>query len=391
MKKICRALCALFITACVLRAADKDDQESPLGDFMPTFDDLIEYVPKVTVRLGFRGIVGAKTSFGGQGMLMSVIPSADITTSNIDREYHDGHVGVDTRAVTTPGDFNGVPATDGKTNNWSFVSESQAQSGGTITLADGTQVPNDGLMAMHAYSMTNTDTAMGRKKSGASFGVELSGERDFGALFGTKLHWGVIGGMSVNQIFVSRQFDLAGTLTTTTDYYDLFGETVTGAAAGDVDTTTILIGNHPLARTVGTSDATVSNVLRLRGAYVTFRAGPTLHIPVTEKFSANVSAGAIFLYVGTDYQVTQEFLPETGDGLTSAVRDGASDVLPGYYADADVQYSLTDNTGLYAGAVIQSAGTYTQKISSTDGQSNYNAKIDFGSMQALRAGFLFRF
>ncbi|HWA86442.1 MAG TPA: hypothetical protein VG710_09485 [Opitutus sp.] len=389
MKKLCRALCALFITACVLRAAD--DQESPLGDFLPTFDDLIEYVPKVTVRVGFRGIVGAKTSFGGQGLLMSVMPDSDIVTPNIDREYHDGYVRPDTRALTTPGDFNGAPAPDGKTNTWSFASDTQAVSGGTIALADGTQVPDDGLLAMHAYSVTNTDTNMGRKKSGAAFGVELSGERDLGPLFGTKIHWGVIGGMSVNQIFASRQFDLAGKLTTTTDYYNLFGETVTGAADGNVDTATILIGNHPLARTVSTSDALVSNMLRLRGAYITFRVGPTLHIPVTQKFSASLSAGAVLLYVGTDYDVTQSFLPQTGDELTDVVRDGASDILPGFYADADVQYSMTDSTGLYVGGVFQSAGTYTQKIKSGDGLSGYDAKIDFGSMQALRAGFLFRF
>ena len=390
MKKICRALCALFITACVLRAAD-DDQESPLGDFMPTFDDLIQYVPKVTVRLGFRGLIGAKTSFGGQGLLMSVMPGTDITTPNLDRQYHDGHVSPDTRALTTPGDFNGAPAPDGKTNNWSFVSDSQAVSGGTITLPDGTQVPNDGLLAMHAYSATNTDTALAHKKSGAAFGVELSAERDLGTLFSSKVHWGVIGGMSVNQVFVSKMFDVTGAVTTTTDYYNLFGETVTGAANGNVDTTTILIGNHPLARTTSTSDTVISNALRLRGAYITFRVGPTLHIPVTQKFSASLSAGAVLLYVGTDYQVTQSFMPQTGDEISSVVRDGASNVLPGFYADADVQYTLTDNTGFYAGAAFQSAGTYTQKISSPDGVSNYDAKIDFGSMQALRAGFLFRF
>ena len=108
-----------------------------------------------------------------------------------------------------------------------------------------------------------------------------------------------------------------------------------------------------------------------------------------------MSVGGLLLYVGTDYQVTQSFVPNTGDVMTSFWTDGASSILPGLYADADVQYDLTDNSGFYLGGVFQSAGTYRQQIKSTDGaisgNMDYTARIDFGSMQGMRAGFLFRF
>ena len=67
MKFLCRALCVLFIATCAVRAQD----ESPLGDFAPLDDDLVLYIPKFAVKLGFRGISGVKTSFGENGALFS--------------------------------------------------------------------------------------------------------------------------------------------------------------------------------------------------------------------------------------------------------------------------------------------------------------------------------
>jgi hypothetical protein len=249
-------------------------------------------------------------------------------------------------------------------------------------------------MAMHAYSVTNTDAAFHSKNPGMSLGVELEGQRDFGKLFGGRVQWGVVGGMSVNQISVHAERELAGSLTTVTDYYSLEGQTPpAGGYAGPVaaSSSQVLLGNQVLYRQTTTTPTTLTNIQRLRGAYLTFRAGPAVRVPITEKLSANMSAGAVLLYVGTTYEVTQDFLPETGDEIISATRDGASGFLPGFYVDADVQYTFTDTAGFYAGGVYQAAGTYSQTIRSDDGQSNYSTKIDFGSMQALRAGFLFRF
>jgi hypothetical protein len=384
MKKFCRVLCVLIVTACVLRAADKDDEESPLGDFMPTFDDLIEYVPKFTVKLGFRALVGVKSSFGGQGVLNGNTAIGDATSINVDREYHDGYVRPDTQF--TSGDISGPVPSTGTTNSWTYSNPAQ-------------YIEDGGYMTMHDYSITNTDTAFHSKNPGMSYGVELTAQRDFGKLFNTRMTWGVVGGMSVNQIFVHTEQDLAGELTTTTDYYSIGlhpGETPppppysAPSSVGGTDTS-VRLGNKVLFRDTQTTDATLTTGTTLRGAYVTLRAGPSIHVPITEKFSANFSAGLVLLYVGTTYDVTQEFLPETGDVMASATRDGESNVLPGYFADADVQYAMTDNSGVYVGSVFQSAGTYTQTVKSDDGLSRYTAKVDFGSMQALRAGFLFRF
>jgi hypothetical protein len=73
------------------------------------------------------------------------------------------------------------------------------------------------------------------------------------------------------------------------------------------------------------------------------------------------------------------------------VSDGASAILPGFYADATLQYSMNENSALYFGGVYQSASTYHQSIHSSDGQSNYDAKADFGSLEGMKAGFQFKF
>jgi hypothetical protein len=64
-------------------------------------------------------------------------------------------------------------------------------------------------------------------------------------------------------------------------------------------------------------------------------------------------------------------------------------LLPGYYADATVQFDLTERAGLYAGAIFQSAGSYTQTADSATG--SYSTKIDLSNQNGLRAGLSIRF
>ena len=52
--------------------------------------------------------------------------------------------------------------------------------------------------------------------------------------------------------------------------------------------TSVLLGNEPAGRvtTSATDDSSVSNRWKLKGAYYTFRAGPTLQLSLTNRFKA---------------------------------------------------------------------------------------------------------
>ena len=154
---------------------------------------------------------------------------------------------------------------------------------------------------------------------------------------------------------------------------------------------TTLIGNQPVNRTTTTAADTtsVTNNWKLRGAYYTFRAGPTVQMPFTTRLSASLSLGAALVYAGSTYTVTQTFTPATGADITDTSSNTMSHMLPGYYADATVQFALTERAGFYAGAVYQSTGAYTQTIN-TDA-SHYSTRIDLANQSGLRAGMVIRF
>ncbi len=395
MNKFRHALCVILVaTTCALRAADKDkdDDENPLGDFMPTSDDLVQYVPKLSLKLGFRALGGVHAKFSTNkagidpGLLMK-----DSTTPNINRTYNDGYVYADTSATVDPAGNSNPQSPPGTTNTWSYANTLQRTNSGD----------NGSTVAMHDYVTALDPVANLRQDSATSLGVEVTGERDMGAIFHTRLHWGVIAGFSVNQISAINALYRPGTLTTTTDVYVVGQSSLpygsTGVPDGPYTSSSatsdpVLISNVPLPRGPATTEKVdIYTRWRLHGAYLTFRAGPTLTVPITSKFSASLSAGATLTYVGTTYDVEQQFVPLTGDTMQSVVSDGASGVLPGFYADATLQYTMTENSGVYLGGVVQAASTFKQEIKSSDGVSDFTAKVDFGNMEGVKAGFLFKF
>ena len=99
--------------------------------------------------------------------------------------------------------------------------------------------------------------------------------------------------------------------------------------------------------------------------------------------------GAALVYSGTSYTVTQTFEPELGGEISDTNSSEAYKLLPGYYADATLQYDLTERAGFYAGAVFQSAGSYTQNVETEN--SHYATKIDLGNQNGVRAGMSIRF
>lgn len=393
MKFLLRTLCVLLLVSSAVRAQYED--EETFGDYKPTLDDdLIQYVPKYTVRLGFRGISGVSSQFSGKG---SVSPtnfaqsSSNLLPVNIGdpagvalRVYHDGYVAPDTRTVADPAGGS-VPITpDGRTNTWAFSTPDQAT--------------EDGLMAMHVYTATLTDTGFQEKKPPLALGVEVAVERDLGKVFRTRLQWGLIGGMSVNQFNSIRKSAVNTEITTITDFYSLNGQAVPDEAtqyptfSSGADTS-ILLGSDVLARTttVSTSSDALTTRWQSRGAFVTVRGGPTLFVPIGQHFSASISVGAVLVYAGSSYTVTQSFDVPTADEWEETVEDTDSKLLPGFYVDANLQWAMTDTAGMYFGAVYQSSGDYTQTVSKSDNTATYTNRVDLSKLQGIRAGMNFRF
>jgi hypothetical protein len=418
MKYLRLAFVVSALTLGLAHAQDEEERHAPPVE-IPDFSNLDEYiyVPQSTVTLGFRHLSGAKTSFSGKGTIAAPEDPGAATGANLDRIYHDGAVHPDARFAPRL-DATGNPvidpqsgsaifepiAPDGKTNTWSYSDASQV-------------TPDGGYIAFHTFSADITDTTARQSKSGSTNGLDLAMSRDMGKLFGSRIAWTLTAGMSVNDISAKMTDTVQANVTKLTDYYSLFGQVAPTApytapsstsqtaldASGNaifnsdgstatvsVDTT-VLLGNDPAGRTVNsaTDTTSVTNHWKVKGAYYTFRVGPTIWIPITTRLRASLSLGAALVYAGTTYSVTQTFTPELRADSTETDTSAVYKLLPGYYADASLQFDLTDRTGFYAGAVFQSAGSYKQNVNSTT--ADYATKIDLSNQNGLRAGMSIRF
>jgi hypothetical protein len=413
-----RLAVVIFASAAGFAYAQDEERRGPAVE-IPDFSNLDEYIyePKSTVRFGFRYLSGAKTSFSGQGSIPSPEDPGPATGANLSRIYHDGSVQPDSRVVARL-DSSGNPvidpqsgtpafdpvAPDGRTNTWNYIDLSQLSA-------------VNGYVAFRTYSADVIDTAMREKKGASASGFDLTTSRDMGNVFRTRIAWNLTAGMSINDIATNTADRVRATLTTLTDFYSLFGQTPpeppysspSSATINLVDPagnpilnddgsfqsvtvdTSVLIGNEPAGRTVTslTDDMSVSNRWRVKGAYYTFRAGPTVWVPITTRLRASISVGAALVYSGTSYTVTQTFEPALGAEISDTSFSDAYKLLPGYYADATVQYDLTERAGFYAGAVFQSAGSYTQNIDTAN--AHYSTKIDLSNQNGVRAGLSIRF
>lgn len=415
MKHLRFALFAAVSTLGLAHAQDEERRAPPIE--IPDFSNLDEYIyePKSTVRFGFRHISGAKTSFSGQGRILSPEDPGPATGANLRRVYHDGAVQPDGRTVARL-DSSGNPIIDPQTNSAVFDPISPDGRTNTWNYTDASQLSTLGFVAFHTYSADIIDTAIRKKDSNSSAGMDITVSRDMGKLFG-RLPWNLTAGLSINDISANTNDHVRATLTTLTDFYSLGGavppdapysspstatSTVVDASGNPVlnddgsaqtvtTDTSVLLGNQPAGRLSSslTGDAQVTNNWKVKGAYYTMRAGPTVWVPISTRLRASVSVGAAVVYSGTSYTVTQTFAPDLGAEITDTATSNAYKLLPGYYADATVQFDLTERAGFYAGAVFQSAGSYTQNVSTAT--ANYATKIDLANQNGVRAGLSIRF
>jgi hypothetical protein len=391
------------------RAAD-DEQKAPPEE-IPNFNQLDEYiyVPKSTLSLGARLFLkGPKATYAGQGSIPSPVDPGGLNTvgvPNISRTYIDGTVSPDARSFPVN---NGVGETsqtnipqDGRTNTWSYDNQSQLLANGDMTF--------------HTYSGQVTDTDSHPAEGVSTAGVELILDHDMGKL-GKHITWSLTAGFSIADIHSSAYASVPTELTTVTDTYDLFGQvpppapfsspnTVTqtvlnstGQAVSGSGTTTqtqqadqtILLGNQPLNRTYTNTLTDSENRYFIEGAYYTLRFGPTVIIPVGQRFKLAVSVGPALIYAGSEFNVLEDLTAATGEAFTDLYQKENTKIMPGYYVDVNLRYDLTDTAGFYVGGLYEGAGGFNQSVASGAG-SSYTTHIDFGNQEGVKGGLTLRF
>lgn len=415
MKNLRFALVVLASAAGLARAQDEQQQRPPTE--IPDFSNLDEYIyePKSILSYGYRNLSGAKMQFAGKGTLKATGEDAgDALTRNIARTYHDGSVSPDARSAPRV-DSSGNPVRDSETGSQIFDPIAPDGRSNTWAYQNASQANTPGYIAFHSYSAEVTDTGVRTKDSNSNFGMEVAVSRDMGKVRNSRFTWQLIAGLSVNDLTGSKNDAMRAQITSLTDLYSIGGlvgptapysapssstTTVLDSAGNPVlnsdgtaqtvtTDTTVLIDNRPTVRSTDTTSGIVNNRWKITGAYFTFRGGASILLPFTSRFRMMVSAGPALMYAGSNYSVTQTFQPDTGAEITDTSQSSTSHLMPGYFADAALQYDITERTGFYAGAVFQQSGSYTQDVN-TDA-AHYTTKIDLGRQQGFRSGVTIRF
>jgi hypothetical protein len=402
MKKLlaCLAL-AFFAPIFGSLYAQEDQQASEQYEPPPPVGVDVDYFapPKQKLTIGARFLSGPKISFFGHGSIPSnVSPSSG--------NYNDGNIGPDTRNdAASNQSLQSSANADGRSNTWQFSSASQIDGNG---------------VDLHAYSATDNGNNSQSDKGQLSSGVEVVYERDFGWHLG-KLEIDIIGGLSLNKIGFSENENISGTLTTLTDHYSTFNTVLNGngdpvlnasgnptytpgppptgpysapsstndAAGNSVDNSTLISDSPTDNIPTPPSSTEITQQVSVNGAYFTLRAGPQLTLPLTTNFSASLSGGPALVYAGSTLTVTQTVTPPTGDAITNTQSDTYYTVLPAYFADASLECTLTDTTGLYLGATFQGSTGYNQSIHSQE--ASFTDRVELGNEEGVRAGINFKF
>lgn len=324
-------------------------------------------------RVAFRVLDGPSVSFANLGDLP---PSAvGAPTGIMDRFYADGRVLRDARR-----DAEGNPIPDdGFTNTWRYSQSSQITDEGNIAF-NGFQVSS-----MGAATETDAKTSMG---------WEIVYERRFGS-FGDRTFWGLLVGAGMADINARSMETIVARLTRTTDVYSLGGATPpappytapsSAIVDGEVVDTTVLLGNQPISRTTTESETEVVGDWQLKGAYYTFRFGPTLRVHLANRFALQASVGGSASYYGTEFRVRERVAAQANVPAGQFVDDSEKSAwMTSFFAEATAEYWITRGTGIFVGALYTGGGDYSQSVGPR------TARLNQGSTVALQGGLVFHF
>ena len=92
------------------------------------------------------------------------------------------------------------------------------------------------------------------------------------------------------------------------------------------------------------------------------RLGPYLELPLTKRFSASLSGGAVLAVVCDSVSWRENLLVNNVNVGSSSVSDTSCGVTAGFYVGADASFRISENWSAFAGFRYQDAGTYTHSL-----------------------------
>lgn len=388
--------------------------------------------PKSKLSVGFRVMSsGGQVDFQNLGAVPSSLTIAPASAGLVTREYHNGSVRADAaraserdangNVTSTPGgrydvfttvtvdvvDGNGVVTgtqaisvrigdllsyTPGLTREWSAATANQL-----------TQRP--GFVAFSNFS-TTSDGGSARHEQGPTGGVEFLFSREIGR--GSRfLQWGMVAGITLNDINSKSSGVVSSTLHTYTDFFSANGIPISAnqldnptfttlfdssgqPVAGTNYEYTVAISGVPAAASTDTAVAGAASVdgrWQVKGSYFMFRFGPSLRTRITDRLGLTASLGLAGAYAGTRYTAFETFSVAALPDVTFETDEAstAAKFVTGYFADVSVEWAANEVLGLFGGVTAQQLGDYEQKL------SDRSAKIDLGSSVGLRGGVSIRF
>ncbi len=382
------------------------------------------YTPKTKVSVGFRMLnSGGQVDFRNLGTVPSIRDIAPVSAGAATRVYDNGRVFNDTARAnelaagvqtSTPGGryFVTSTAADGTAVvTQDLVSYTTGLTRDWETLTDR-QFGRAGYASFNNYSATS-EGGSASYKQGATSGVEFQISRDIGR--GSRnFQWGVIAGITLNDINSKSAGTVTSSLNTHTDYYryDVSnGQPTPSGVYVSINQYTELLDSNgvqinpfgvelaaPLSVTADPSlstDTTVAGAInvngrwQVKGSYFMFRLGPSLRTQITDRLGLTASVGLAGAYAGTRYSAYESFYnPDVGGELIATadpVSSTASKFIKGYFADLNLEWTANETLGLFGGVTAQQLSDYEQKL------GDRSAKIDLGNAVGIRGGISIKF
>jgi len=366
------------------------------------------------------GEADSSVTFGGLGEIpfRAAIPGADISDILV-RVYDDGAVFADGpreeeldgdgNQITTPGERYQLFSEDGTltddllaytpgvTRQWEFLNPGQV---------------GDGVIAMNQFSTRSSGASLQRDAETSGIGFEMSVSRRVMRL-GERFELSVSGSVGFSDFNSSTSSTITADLVTLTDTYQLFGPP---PLLGDIPYTgpdfgpLFVIGPSGLPEATGinlestiplqqvTEDrqittlengATVSGNWGLDGAYYSFRIGPEIRGHLTPRIAFKAGAGLLGAVVGSDFSANESLVLGDyrvfGNSVAFNETDSLTELVLGYYAEAAIEYWITQRTGVFIGAVLESIDDFDHIF------GGRTASVVLGEALVLRVGIVHRF
>lgn len=337
-----------------------------------------------TVSISLRYLGGAEVTFSGLGTTLNASGTSvgPIFGTNVNRFYDDGQVLVDASGNV-----------DGNSRLWAYGFPSQANA-------------TNGTIAMHSRRSESASDFSVTKDAGGSMGWEVSLGRRLGN-FSRRTMWGIAGGFGFTDFRTEYAGKVRANLIETTDIYSLNGRTPptapyqSSASGADV----VPISATPLSRTTTTTTGVndlVNGAWKIKGAYFTLRAGPTVRTILAKRWSIQAAVGASITYVDSRYTITSQMeqLKDSAgniimpfNAVPAMEADKSKEVITvGFYADTNIEFWVTPRTGLYAGVALIQRGSFEQTAGfSATGTGGSKAEVDLGNGAGFQLGFIHRF